>query len=101
MAGLDVAMIPGNQLNFKVTTKEDLDRFRLEVPAEQIGRAISDIRQMGGEHSTPETIGSRSVLMGTAPAAAMTGYGSEVAAYTGGKGKFACRLDGYRPCLRQ
>ena len=78
---------------------EPFYRFRLEVPAEQIGRAISDIRQMGGEHSTPETIGSRSVLTGTAPAAAMTGYGSEVAAYTGGKGKFSCRLDGYRPCL--
>lgn len=27
MAGLDVAMIPGDEENFKITTKEDLDRF--------------------------------------------------------------------------
>ncbi|MBQ3372710.1 MAG: NYN domain-containing protein [Oscillospiraceae bacterium] len=74
-------------------------RFRLEVPAEQIGRAISDIRMMGGEHGTPETMNGRTVLIGTAPAAAMAGYSSEVAAYTSGKGKFSCLPDGYRPCL--
>ncbi len=28
MGGLDVAMIPGNQLNFKVTTNEDLERAK-------------------------------------------------------------------------
>ena len=78
---------------------EPFYRFRLEVPAEQIGRAISDIRLMGGEHGTPETINGRAVLTGTAPAASMTGYSNEVAAYTSGKGKFSCRLDGYRPCL--
>ena len=78
---------------------EPFYRFRLEVPAEQIGRAISDIRLMGGEHGTPESINGRAVLTGTAPAASMTGYSNEVAAYTSGKGKFSCRLDGYRPCL--
>ncbi len=28
MAGLDIAMIPGDERNFKITTKEDLERFR-------------------------------------------------------------------------
>lgn len=28
MAGLDIVMIPGDEGNFKITTKEDLDRFR-------------------------------------------------------------------------
>ncbi len=28
MAGLDIAMIPGDEDNFKITTKADLDRFR-------------------------------------------------------------------------
>ena len=29
MAGMDIAMIPGDESNFKITTPEDLDRFRL------------------------------------------------------------------------
>ena len=74
-------------------------RFRLEVPAEQIGRAISDIRLMGGEHEAPETIDGKAVLCGTAPVAAMAEYGTEVAAYTGGRGRFSCRAEGYRPCM--
>lgn len=74
-------------------------RFRLEVPTEQIGRAISDIRLMGGEHEAPETIDGKAVLCGTAPVAAMAEYGTEVAAYTGGRGRFSCRAEGYRPCM--
>ena len=74
-------------------------RFRLEVPTEQIGRAISDIRLMGGEHEAPETIDGKAVLCGTAPVAAMAEYGTEVAAYTSGRGRFSCRAEGYRPCM--
>jgi hypothetical protein len=74
-------------------------RFRLEVPAEQIGRAISDIRLMGGEHEAPETTDGKAVLCGTAPVAAMAEYGTEVAAYTSGRGRFSCRAEGYRPCI--
>ena len=77
---------------------EPIFSFTLEVPAENIGRAISDIHAMGGEHSSPETIGSRMSISGTAPAAAMADYPTEVLAYTGGRGKFSCRPAGYRPC---
>ena len=68
------------------------------VPTEQSGRAISDMHAMGGEHQTPETLGVRTVLNGTVPAAAAGDYALEVAAYTGGRGHFTCRFSGYRPC---
>ena len=35
MAGLRVAMIPGDEGNFKVTTKEDLERFRKMIQEER------------------------------------------------------------------
>ena len=73
-------------------------RFRLEVPYSDVGRAISDIRAMGGEHGAPEEAGEKVVLTGAAPAGAMTDYAADVAAYTRGKGRFSCRVDGYRPC---
>lgn len=77
---------------------EPIFEFRLEVPADCIGRAISDIHAMDGEHGSPETLGDRMAISGTAPAAAMSGYLTEVMAYTGGRGKFSCRPAGYRPC---
>ena len=72
--------------------------FRLEVPAAQIGRAITDIRAMGGAHDSPVSAGEMTVLEGSAPVAAMADYAAQVAAYTGGRGRFSCHVDGYRPC---
>lgn len=72
--------------------------FRLTVPSEQIGRAISDVRAMSGTFSAPETQGDLSVLAGTAPVACMRDYASEVAAYTRGRGRLMCSVEGYAPC---
>ena len=72
--------------------------FRLDVPAEQIGRAISDIRLMGGTHETPQAVNDRMLLSGSAPVSEMFDYASEVISYTHGTGRLSCRMDGYRPC---
>ncbi len=72
--------------------------FRLAVPAEQIGRAITDIRAMGGTHDSPVPEGEQMVLTGEAPVSAMGDYAAQVAAYTGGRGRFTCHVAGYRPC---
>ncbi len=72
--------------------------FRLEVPTEQIGRAISDLRAMGGDFRSPEELGGRTRLEGSAPVSAMNGYGEELVAYTRGKGRLSLRPDGCRPC---
>lgn len=72
--------------------------FRLEVPAALIGRAITDVRAMGGAHESPVAEGDRMVLEGEAPVAEMGGYAADVAAYTGGRGRFSCHVAGYRPC---
>ena len=72
--------------------------FRLELPAAQAGRAISDIQRMNGETAPPETVGEEAVLTGSAPVAAMGDYAREVAAYTRGLGRLACAPGGYRPC---
>ena len=68
--------------------------FTLEVPPEQIGRAISDIRAMSGEF---ETEGS-SVIHGLAPVSELNGYAAELASYTSGRGRFTTMPAGYRPC---
>ena len=73
-------------------------RFRLEVPYADVGRAISDIQAMGGEHSAPQERGEKMVLTGTAPVSAMADYATEVATYTRGRGRFSCRVGGYMPC---
>jgi len=72
--------------------------FRLELPGAQLGRALNDIQQMGGETDPPETLGEEAVLTGQAPVAAMGAYARDVAAYTRGQGRLSLRPAGYRPC---
>ncbi len=77
---------------------EPFYRFRLSVPAPMIGRAINDIRAMGGSFCAPEDDGDCMVLSGRAPVASMQEYMSQVVSYTKGKGKLLCEVDGYEPC---
>ena len=72
--------------------------FTLTVPAEQIGRAITDIRSMCGEFDTPETGGDTATLTGLVPASELKDYTEQVAAYTQGQGQLQIRLHGYLPC---
>lgn len=72
--------------------------FRLEIPAEQLGRAINDIRIMDGKISSPESDGITAVVNGRAPVFEMRSYAKDVMAYTKGKGKLLLFSDGYAPC---
>ena len=75
--------------------------FRLEVPAENIGRAMSDIQKMQGNFEPPETDGETAVLSGTAAVSQMRDYQKQVISYTSGKGRLFCSLKGYAPCKNQ
>ena len=72
--------------------------FRLTVPPEKIGRAITDIRARAGSFDPPEELGDRTLLRGRAPAATMYGYAAELAAYSGGRGRLLCEPCGYADC---
>lgn len=73
-------------------------RFRLELPADCVGRAMTDINRMNGSFKPPELTDGIAILSGTAPVATMRGYQMELTAYTRGKGRLFCVLDGYKPC---
>ena len=72
--------------------------FRLEVPTQSVGRAMTDLQRMGAELQPPEAVGEASVLTGSVPVSEAGGYWTQVAAYTGGRGRFSCAVEGYRPC---
>lgn len=75
--------------------------FRLEVPAEMIGRAMADVQKMQGTFDAPEVEGETAILKGTAAVAQMRDYQKEVVSYTHGTGKLFCSLKGYVPCKNQ
>lgn len=75
--------------------------FRLELPAEMLGRAMSDIQKMQGSFQPPEMDGDTAVLCGTASVAEMRDYQKEVVSYTRGLGRLFCSLKGYAPCRSQ
>ena len=84
--------------NAKSVLLEPYYSFTLEVPQQNVGRAITDIQNMGGVFSQPEVSGEFSVIKGSAPVAEMRGYQSQVISYTKGVGKLICTSDGYREC---
>ena len=72
--------------------------FRMEIPAQHVGRAISDLQRMSAEFSPPETDGTAAVITGSAPVSEMRGYLLEITAYTRGEGSLLCMPKGYFPC---
>ena len=72
--------------------------FTVTAPTAQIGRAITDIRTMGGEFGTPEAAGTLSTLSGRVPASEVRDYAETLAAYTQGQGRLQLTLSGFAPC---
>ena len=77
---------------------EPVYEYRLEVPADLVGRAMADIQRMNGKFSGPELEGEMAVLTGIAPVSAMRGYPREVTAYSRGRGRISVALSGYESC---
>ena len=92
-------LMMANQIH-KTQLLEPWYAFRLELPSDNVGRAMNDIQNMGGSFDPPETgaDGDTTLLTGTAPASTMRSYPMEVVGYTRGRGHLTLTLDGYRPC---
>ena len=73
-------------------------RFRLELPQEMLGRALSDVQRMGGESAAPQIEDGLAVVEGAAPVSEMRDYAMDVNAYTHGEGRLALMFGGYREC---
>ena len=77
---------------------EPVYEFQLEIPQEQVGRAMSDIQRRYGSFRPPVIEGDMAYITGTAPVVTMRDYQMEVTSYTRGHGRFSCTLKGYEPC---
>ncbi len=72
--------------------------FSLYVPSENVGRAMTDIQNMGGRFSSPETTGEYATIKGEVPVSEISEYMSEIAGYTKGRGRLSCTFKGYEEC---
>ena len=77
---------------------EPVYEFQLEIPQEQVGRAMSDIQRRYGSFEPPIIEGDMAYITGTAPVIEMRDYQMEVTSYTRGHGRFSCTIKGYEPC---
>ena len=73
-------------------------RFRLTVPADRVGRALTDLTRMAAVFEAPVASGETARIAGEVPASEVGEYALEVARYTGGRGRLSLELAGYRPC---
>lgn len=72
--------------------------FRMELPPECVGRAMTDVQGMGGTVDAPEVENGYTLLTGHAPVAGLRDYAQTLALYTRGAGRLSCTLRGYEPC---
>ncbi|MBR6728883.1 MAG: TetM/TetW/TetO/TetS family tetracycline resistance ribosomal protection protein [Clostridia bacterium] len=75
--------------------------FVLEVPAENVGRAMTDMDRLGASFSLPQTRGNVTKISGRVAAEAIRDYHRELIGYTHGCGKLSCQFGGYGPCKNQ
>ncbi len=72
--------------------------FKMEVPIEQTGRAMTDLSEMGAEFESPVADTEVSIISGSVPVIKMNGYQKTLISYTHGRGRLACTFKGYFPC---
>ena len=73
--------------------------FRIELPAANLGRAMSDVTvKLHGTVKTSEVNGEDAILEGTAPVFTMRSYPTELRAYTAGAGRIVMTPGAYAPC---
>ncbi len=72
--------------------------FRITVPADMIGRVLTDMERMGGSFSQPDIQGEQAIVCGRAPVSTARNYAREVASYTGGRGRIVLTPEGYDIC---
>lgn len=75
--------------------------FTISLPTSALGRAMTDIQNMGGKFTPPENHNDASVLKGYAPVQGLCNYSAELRAYTHGLGTLECMPAGYEPCKNQ
>lgn len=85
-------------MNAQSILLEPFYSFRLEIPTENVGRAMTDLQQMGAEFSQPSLNGDISIIKGSAPVSEMRSYHTDITAYTAGRGRLFCTLKGYDVC---
>ena len=72
--------------------------FELELPADIIGRAMSDLTRMSARFASPEQMGDEARLTGEVPASELGDYALQLAEYTSGQGRISLEFSGYEPC---
>ena len=74
---------------------EPMYRFALDIPADRLGRALSDLSRMRAETEAPDVNGDRAHVEGIVPVSQVGSYVTEVSAYTKGTGSLSLEMAGY------
>lgn len=85
-------------MNASCVLLEPYYEFRLEIPEENIGRAMTDMERLCAKFTLEQRKEGMAVLTGSVPVSTFGDYQKEVIAYTRGNGRVSAVLKGYGPC---
>ncbi len=76
-------------------------QVQLELPAEAVGRAMTDLQRVTEDLILSESDGERALMTGSAPLSFVRSYAAEITAYTRGTGRLSFFFSGFAPCPDQ
>ena len=82
----------------KAALLEPWYKYEIELPSQAVGRAMTDIRQMGGTQDGLVQKEDVSVISGLVPASEIADYQQTLTGYTSGAGRLSCIPAGYKEC---
>ena len=82
----------------KAVLLEPWCEYEIELPARSVGRAMTDIRQMGGSQDMLEQAEDTAKIKGRVPASEISGYQLTLSGYTSGAGRLSLTPCGYDEC---
>ena len=86
------------QLKGQNVLLEPFYRFAFTLPAECLGRAMTDIAALFGSYDPPESLGEDVRITGRGPVRTFMEYPTALRAYTHGRGSAQLQPDGYDLC---
>ena len=84
----------------ETTLLEPYYHFKMKIPAEDVGRCMTDLTRMMAEFNAPDREGDRVLLEGEVSVHEMIGYQQILSSFTKGQGQLQLIMAGYEQCKR-
>ncbi len=80
---------------------EPIYTAKITIPMDLMGRVMTDITKASGISEAPIQLGDKILIVAKVPVKSFMNYSTELAGFSGGKGRISLAVSEYKPCHNQ